>query len=57
MKDRIGQKREKEETLETDGGQLHMEPGSWKRICDPQQHIVLIDTSFLGLDKTPLCLL
>lgn len=54
VKERTGQKREEEETLETDAGQLHMEPGSWKRMQDPQQHIVPVETSFLGLDKTPL---
>lgn len=31
VKERTGQKREKEETLEADEGQLHMESGSWKR--------------------------
>jgi len=31
VKERTGQKREKEETLQTDEGQLHMESGSWKR--------------------------
>lgn len=31
VKERTGQKREKEETLETDKGHLHIESGSWKR--------------------------
>lgn len=30
-KERTGQKREREEDLETDEGQLHIESGSWKR--------------------------